>query len=46
MVVPDKTIEEVSRYDGSLQVRYDDDRVCFVEVGNPFRVGLEVDVKS
>lgn len=45
MVVPDKTIKEVSGHDGALRVRSDDDRVCFVEIGNPFRVGVEVDIK-
>ena len=46
VVVPDKTIKEVSRYDGTLRVHCDNDSVCFVEVGNPFRVGFEVDIKS
>ena len=39
-------IEEVSRYGETLRVRCDDDRVCFVEVGNPFRVGFEIDEMS
>jgi len=39
MVVPDKTIEGVSEYDGALRVRVGDDRISFVDVEDPFRVG-------
>jgi len=46
VVVPDETIEEVSRHDGALRVRSDDDCVRFVEVGDPFCIGFEVDIKS
>jgi len=35
----------MSRNDGALRVRSDDDRVCFIEIGHPFRVGSEVDIK-
>ena len=48
MVVPDKTVERVSEYDGALRVRGDDDCISFVDIDDAFAlvVGFEVEIKS